>query len=162
MTISQGERLPAAELVAMTDKGPAGVALADKLSGRKVVLFGLPGAFTGTCTTAHVPSFIRTYDHFTEKGVAEIICLSVNDPFVMGAWGETTGATAAGITMLGDPSGAFVKAIGLDFDAPPVGLYGRSKRFAMVLDDGVVTTLHLEESPGVCEVSGGEALLATL
>ena len=91
-----------------------------------------------------------------------MICLSVNDPFVMSAWGESTGATAAGITMLGDADSSFTKAIGMDFDAPPVGLMGRSKRYAMLVDDGTVTILQEEENPGVCDVSGGEALLASM
>jgi peroxiredoxin len=94
--------------------------------------------------------------------VDEIICISVNDPFVMKAWGEATGATAAGISMLSDAEGAFTKALGLDFTAPPVGLIGRSKRYALYAEDGVVKTLHLEESPGQCEISGGEALLAAI
>ena len=96
--------------------------LADKLKGRKVVIFGLPGAYTGTCSTAHVPSFIRTAQKFADKGVDEIICVSVNDPFVMKAWGEATGATAAGITMLGDADASFSKAIGLDVRRAAPGL----------------------------------------
>jgi len=88
--------------------------------------------------------------------------VSVNDPFVMKAWGEATGATEAGLSMLADGTGAFTAAMGLSFDAPPVGLMGRSKRYALMAEDGVVKVLHLEESPGVCEVSGGEALLAEL
>ena len=162
MTISTGTKLPAATVYQMGAKGPEGVALADKLAGRKVVIFGLPGAYTGTCTTAHVPSFMRTKAGFDAKGVDEIICLSVNDPFVMQAWGEATGATAAGITMLGDADASFTKAIGMDFTVPAIGLLDRSKRYALLAEDGVVTVLHLEESPGVCEVSGGEALLAAI
>jgi cytochrome c peroxidase len=94
--------------------------------------------------------------------VDEIICISVNDPFVMQAWGEATGATAAGITMLADPQGAFTKALGMDFDAPPAGLIGRSKRYAMAVEDGRVTVLHVEESPGTCEASAGESMLAEI
>ncbi|MGB0903838.1 MAG: redoxin family protein, partial [Mangrovicoccus sp.] len=94
--------------------------------------------------------------------VAEIVCVSVNDPFVMKAWGEATGATEAGLSLLGDPSSEFTKAIGMDFDAPPAGLVARSKRYAMLVEDGQVTKLHLEESPGTCEISGGESLLAEL
>jgi peroxiredoxin len=160
MAISVGAKLPDAHLLRMGDNGPEAVSLGDKLKGRKVVLFGLPGAYTGVCTTAHVPSFIRTKDKFAAKGVDEIICVAVNDPFVMKAWGEHTGASAAGITMLGDSEGAFTKAIGMDFTAPPAGLIGRSKRFALLAEDGVVKVLHLEESPGQCEISGGEALLS--
>jgi cytochrome c peroxidase len=109
-----------------------------------------------------VPSFIRTKDQFAAKGVDEIICISVNDPFVMKAWGEATGATAAGITMLSDAASEFTKAIGMNFDAPPAGLVARSKRYAMLVEDGVVTVFHPEESPGTCDISGGEALLAAI
>lgn len=159
MTISVGNKLPTAELYTIGEAGPAQVSLDQKLAGRKVVIFGLPGAYTGTCSTAHVPSFIRTKEAFTAKGVDEIICVSVNDPFVMKAWGDSTGATAAGLTFLGDSMAAFTKAIGMDFTAPPAGLVDRSKRYAMVVEDGTVTVLNVEESPGVCETSAGEALL---
>ena len=162
MSISKGDKLPEATLVQMGAEGPEQVALTDKVKGRKVVIFAVPGAFTPTCHSAHVPSFIRTKDQFDAKGVDEIICVSVNDPFVMGAWGEATGATGAGITMLGDAQSDLTKAIGMDFTAPPAGLIARSKRYAMVVDDGVVTLLHEEENPGACEVSAGEALLAAM
>lgn len=162
MTIALGDTLPEATLVKLGASGPEAVSLADHAKGKKVVIFAVPGAFTPTCHSAHVPSFIRTKDQFAAKGVDEIICVSVNDPFVMKAWGEATGATEAGITMLGDAQSAFTKAIGMDFDAPPAGLIARSKRYAMVVEDGKVTKLHVEESPGVCEISGGEALLAEL
>ena len=159
MTVKVGDTLPDATLTAMGAEGPEQVSLSGKVKGRKVVVFAVPGAFTGTCTTAHVPSFIRTKDGFAAKGVDEIICISVNDPFVMHAWGEQTGATAAGITMLGDADGSFTKAMGMDFSAPPVGLIDRSKRYAMIVEDGVVKAMGVEESPGNCELSAGEALL---
>jgi cytochrome c peroxidase len=162
MTISQGDAVPNATLIHMGAEGPAPVQMTDKTAGRKVVIFGLPGAYTGTCTTAHVPSFIRTKDQFDAKGVDEIICVSCNDPFVMKAWGEATGAEAAGITMLADAGSEFTKAMGMDFDAPPVGLIARSKRYAMLVDDGKVSILQQEENPGVCDISGGEALLASM
>ena len=162
MAISQGDKLPDATLVHMGAEGPTSVALGEKTAGRKVVIFAVPGAYTPTCHSAHVPSFVRTKDQFDAKGVDEIICVSVNDPFVMQAWGDATGAAAAGITMLGDADSSFTKAIGMDFDAPPAGLMGRSKRYAMLVDDGTVTILQAEENPGVCEVSGGEALLASM
>jgi cytochrome c peroxidase len=162
MTITTGSALPAATMLRMGDNGPEGVDLAKKLKGRKVVVFGLPGAYTGVCSTAHVPSFIRTKDQFAAKGVDEIICVAVNDPFVMKAWGEATGATAAGLTLLGDAEGSFTKAIGMEFTAPPAGLIGRSKRYAMLVEDGVVKVLNTEASPGQCEISGGEALLAAI
>jgi cytochrome c peroxidase len=157
-----GDKLPEATLVRLGEAGPEEVSVSSLTKGRKVVIFAVPGAFTPTCHSAHVPSFIRTKDAFAGKGVDEIICISVNDPFVMKAWGEATGATAAGLTMLGDPGSAFTKAVGMDFDAPPAGLHARSKRYAMLVEDGTVTVLHAEESPGVCETSGGEALLAAL
>ena len=162
MAISEGDRLPEAELVMMGANGPESVAIGPRVEGKTVVIFAVPGAFTPTCHSAHVPSFIRTKDDFAGKGVDEIICVAVNDPFVMKAWGEATGAEAAGITMLADPESTFTKAMGMDFSAPPAGLIDRSARYAMVVENGVVKTLHREENPGTCEVSGGEALLATL
>ncbi len=162
MTLTVGEKLPAATLLKIGANGPEAVDLATLTAGRKVVIFAVPGAYTGVCTTAHVPSFIRTKPQFDARGVDEILCVSVNDPFVMAAWGEATGATAAGITLLADAEAAFTKAIGMDFSAPPVGLIDRSARYAMLVEDGVVTVLNREESPGVCELSAGEGLLAAL
>ena len=162
MAISAGDTLPDATLVTMGPDGPEQVALKDKTAGRKVVIFALPGAYTGTCSTAHVPSFIRTKDQFADKGVDEIMCISVNDVFVMKAWGDDTGANEAGITMLGDPEAKFTKAMGMDFSVPPVGLIDRSKRYAMLVEDGTVTLLQEEENPGVCEVSAGEGMLASM
>ena len=162
MTISEGASLPEATLVRIGANGPETVSVADLTKGRNVVIFAVPGAFTPTCHSAHVPSFIRTKAGFDAKGVDEIVCVSVNDPFVMKAWGEATGATAAGITMLADAESTLTRALGLDFSAPPVGLIARSKRYAMYVEDGTVKTLHLEESPGTCDISGGEALLAAI
>jgi peroxiredoxin len=162
MTVTTGSKLPAATLAQMGANGPEAVDIGAKLKGRKVVLFGLPGAYTGTCTTAHVPSFIRTIDAFKAKGVDEVICVSVNDAFVMKAWGDATGATAAGITMLADPAADYTKAIGMNFTAPPVGFFDRSKRYSMYAEDGVVKVLNEEPGPGQCEVSAGEALLAQI
>ncbi len=159
MAISVGASLPDATLLTMGANGPESVSLHTKVKGRNVVIFGLPGAYTGTCTTSHVPSFIRTRDRFAAKGVDEIICVSVNDPFVMGAWGASTGASAAGIAMLGDVDASLTKAMGVDFTASPVGLIDRSRRYALYAEDGVVKVLHMEENPGVCDASGGEALL---
>lgn len=162
MTIKTGETLPDATVLVMGDEGPQQVQMADKLKDRKVVIFGLPGAFTGTCTTAHVPSFMVTHDAFMEKGVDEIICVSVNDPFVMKAWGDSTRAIDAGITMLADAESTFTKAIGMNFSAGPVGFVDRSKRYAMLVENGVVTILNEEEGPGMCEISAGETLLAQM
>ncbi|WP_376875461.1 peroxiredoxin [Albirhodobacter sp. R86504] len=162
MSITVGDTLPGATLLQLGENGPEAVDLSEKLKGRKVVIFAVPGAYTGVCTTAHVPSFIRTKAQFEAKGIDEIICISVNDPFVMAAWGESTGATAAGISMLADAESAFTSAIDMGFTAPPAGLIKRSARYAMYVEDGVVKVLHSEESPGTCEASGGESLLAAI
>lgn len=159
MTISVGDKLPDANLLVVGDNGPETVSLASRTAGRKVVIFGLPGAYTRTCSAAHVPSFIRTKAKFDAKGVDEIICIAVNDPFVMKAWAEATGAEKAGITMLGDADAGFTKAVGMEFTAPPVGFYDRSRRYALYAEDGVVKVLHAEDSPGECDISGGERML---
>ncbi len=162
MTISVGDKLPDATFVRMGAEGPEDVSLATLTAGRKTVIFAVPGAFTPTCSSAHVPSFMRTKDQFAVKGVDDIICVSVNDPFVMQAWGEATGATAAGLVMLADPQSSFTTAIGMNFDAPPAGLLARSKRYAMLVEDGTVSALNIEQSPGTCEISAGETLLEAL
>lgn len=159
MTISIGDTLPSGTFIQMTAAGPGPVSLADKVDGRKVVIFAVPGAYTPTCSSAHVPSFIRTKAQLEAKGVDEVICVSVNDPFVMHAWGDATGANKAGITMLADAESAFTTAIGMNFDAPPAGLMARSKRYAMLVENGVVMLLNEEASPGECEISAGEGLL---
>lgn len=162
MSIQPGDRLPDATLLRMGENGPEPVNLGALTAGKRVVIFGLPGAYTGTCTSAHVPSFIRTKPQFDEKGVDAIVCVSVNDPFVMAAWGKDTGATEAGIEMLADADASFTRAIGMDFTAPPVGLFNRSKRYAMFVEDGAVKVLNVEENPGQCELSAGETLLAQI
>jgi cytochrome c peroxidase len=143
----------------MGANGPEQLSLGELLRGRKVVMFGLPGPFTNTCTEAHLPSFIRVRDALGEKGVDEVICFAVVDPFVMKAWSDTSGAEKAGITMLADSSGALTRALGLAFDAPSIGLYGRTKRHSMLVEDGVVRILNFEEAPGVCDLTAGETLL---
>lgn len=162
MTIAVSDKLPDATLQRIGAEGPEEVALSSFTAGKKVVIFGLPGAYTGTCTTAHVPSFMRTIAGFREKGVDAVICISVNDPFVMQAWSESTGAGAAGIEMLADPAAEFTKAVGMNFTAPPVGFYDRSLRYSLYAEDGVVAQLNPEASPGECEISAGETLLAQI
>jgi peroxiredoxin len=159
MAISVGERIPEGQVFKMGENGPEAVDMGAVTKGRKVVIFGLPAAFSGTCTSAHLPSFMRTRDAFAAKGVDAVVCLSVNDAFTMGAWDKEMGASAAGIDMLGDASGGFTKAMGLDFDFAPAGLFGRSVRYAMYVEDGVVKKLNIEEQAGVCELSAGETLL---
>lgn len=159
MAISVGDRLPDAMLLKIGEKGPEAVSVASLTKGRKIVMFGLPGAYTRTCSAAHVPSFIRTKPQFDAKGVDAIVCVSVNDPFVMMAWGKDTGATAAGIEMLADSSAEFTKAIGMAFTAPPAGFFDRCKRFAAVIEDGVVTAVNEETAAGACDLTAGEAML---
>ena len=157
MTLSTGDTLPEATLLRLGSDGP------DRPTrGRKVVIFAVPGAFTPTCTETHMPSFVRTKAEFDGKGIDEVVCITVNDPFVVGAWSEATGADTAGITVLGDPQSALTKAIGMDFDAPPAGLIGRSQRYAMLVEDGKMKVIHTEDNPGACTVSAGEAMLAEL
>ncbi|MFN4098876.1 MAG: peroxiredoxin [Pararhodobacter sp.] len=161
MTISVGDKLPEATLAKMGANGPEAVSISALTSGRKVVIFAVPGAFTPTCHSAHVPSFVRSMDALKGKGVDEVVCVAVNDAFVMQTWGEATGATAAGITMLSDGMGEFTGKLDLLFDAAPVGLKGRSKRYAMMVEDGVVKVYHPETGKG-CEISGGEAMVEAL
>lgn len=162
MTLSTGDRLPSASFIEMGDGGPGPVDIGDLLAGRKVVVFAVPGAFTGTCSTQHVPSFIRTAEGFAAKGVDTILCVAVNDPFVLAAWREATGAGKAGIRMLADVEGAFTRAIGMEYSNPARGLIGRSKRYALMAEDGVVRVLNVEASPRQCEISAGETLLAAV
>ncbi|WP_410219034.1 peroxiredoxin [Paracoccus sp. (in: a-proteobacteria)] len=159
MTITAGTNLPEGQLLRVGENGPETVPVAELAQG-KVALFGLPGAFTGTCTNAHMPSFVRNADALRAKGISRIVCMTVNDPFVAKAWAEQTGALDAGIEVLADADGSVTAALGLNFDAPPVGFFGRCKRFAALIENGVVSTINVEDSPGTCSVSAGEALLA--
>ena len=158
MTIAVGERLPEAAFLEFDGETVAEVTGEALFPGRKVVVFGLPGAFTRMCSAAHLPSFLRTAEAFRAKGVEEILCVAVNDPFVMKAWSDANDAAARGVRLLSDPEAAFTKAIGLVFDAPAAGLFGRSRRYAMLVEDGVVTVLNVEEGRE-CTVSAGEFLL---
>ncbi|MFV0473205.1 MAG: peroxiredoxin [Pikeienuella sp.] len=159
MSIAVGDKLPEASLVELGEGGPAAVSVSALTKGRKIALFAVPGAFTPTCHNTHVPSFVKAAKDLAGKGVDEIVCVAVNDPFVMKAWGEATGATAAGIRMLADAESAFTRALGLDFSAPPAGLIARSKRYSMFVEDGVVKVLNVENSPGEAVCSVGEALV---
>ena len=161
MKLNVGDTLPDAQMSVMGSEGPELVNLSELLAGRKTVVFGLPGAFTGPCSTTHIPSFMRVMDDLKAKGVEDVFCISVNDPFVLKAWGDTTGATEAGIVLLGDAGAAFTKALEAEFTAPPLGLYERSNRYAALIEDGVVKIVSIDE-PGVCNISTGESFLATL
>jgi cytochrome c peroxidase len=159
MALQTGDKFPEAKVLTMGGDRPEEVDLGEKLKGRKAVIFALPGAFTGTCSTAHLPGFVRVADDLRAKGVDEVICLSVNDPFTLSAWGSQHGADEARITMLADAEGTVTRALGQEFSAPPAGLIGRSKRYAVVVEDGTITHVGAEETPGVCERSSGEAIL---
>ena len=160
MVIEAGQKLPDATLMQVGDAGPELVPLAPLLAGQRVILFGLPGAYTGTCSTTHVPGFIRNADALRAKGITHIICVSVNDPFVMKAWANDTGATEAGLMFLADPESKFTESVGLRFDAPAGGLIGRCTRFAAIIDDGVVEVVQFEERRGVCDHTSAETVLA--
>ncbi len=161
MTIAVGDRLPDTKVVKLTPSGPALFALSELFAGRTMVLFAVPGAFTPTCHSAHMPGFVRLADAFRAKGVDEIICVAVNDPFVLKAWDEATGAGAAGITVLSDPKGELAQAVGMSVDYDAAGLMGRSRRYALHAVDGEVRVWHPEEGKG-CEMSGAEAMLAAI
>ena len=162
MTIAIGDNLPSADFIEMGPDGPAKVAGGAIFDGRRVALFAVPGAFTGVCSTQHMPSFMRVADEMRGKGIDEIVCVAVNDPFVLDAWGKQTGGSDAGIRLLGDLTSDFTKAIGMDFSNPERGFIDRSKRYSMLVEDGVVKVLNVEESPGSCEISAGQTLLAAL
>ena len=162
MTISKGDTLPDATVIATAGDTPEQFSMAARVAGKKVVIFGLPAAFSGTCTTAHVPSFLKNREALAAKGVDEVICVSVNDYFAMKAWDASLGASAGGITMVADGMAEFTKAIGMEFTAPPVGFVDRSKRYTMLVDNGIVTELNLEESPGACSISAAETLLDSM
>jgi len=167
MTIKVGDRLPAGTLQEFYDVakdgcavGPNPVSIESLTRGKKVVLFGLPGAFTPTCSAKHVPSYLAVYDKLKAKGVDTIACMSVNDAFVMGAWGREQHAEGK-VRMLADGSAEYTKALGLELDLTARGMGVRCQRFSMLVEDGVVKTLNIE-GPGKFEVSGGDTMLTQL
>ncbi len=159
MTISIGDKLPASELMEMTATGPSKISTSDMFAGKKIALFAVPGAYTPTCSAKHLPGFVGNLDALKGKGVDEVICLSVNDPFVMAAWGKAQEAST--VRMVADPDAAFTKAMNLEFDASGAGLGIRSRRYSMLVDNGVVSQLNLEETGGF-EVSDAETLLGQI
>ena len=166
MAIKVGDRIPDGTLTELiTDErpgctvGPNAFQVADLTKGKKVVIFGLPGAFTPTCSAKHVPSYVQNIDKLKAKGVDEVWCVAVNDAFVMGAWGKDQRVEDK-IMMLADGSAALTKALGLELDLTPHGMGMRSKRFAMVVKDGVVKHIAIEENPGALDVSAAEKVMA--
>jgi peroxiredoxin len=167
MTIKVGDKLPAGALSEFIEVegngcsvGPNTFKVDDLTRGKKVVIFGLPGAFTPTCSAKHVPSYLANYDKLKAKGVDDILCMSVNDAFVMGAWARDQKAGGK-VRMMGDGSADYTKALGLEFDLTARGMGVRCQRFSMLVDNGVVKTLNVE-APGKYEVSGGETMLTQL
>jgi len=158
MIISPGERIPAATFHVMTAEGPSEMTSDEVFSGKKVVLFAVPGAYTPTCHMKHLPGFVQHADGFKAKGVDTIACTAVNDPFVLDNWAKSTGAEGK-ILFLADGNANFAKAIGADLDASAVGLGTRSQRYAMLVDDGVVKAIHMEDSPKEVTSSSAETLL---
>ena len=156
MTISVGDRLPSTTLVKATPNGPEQVSSDEYFKGRKVALFSVPGAFTPTCSAKHLPGYLEKAEDLKAKGVDEIACTAVNDPFVMGAWSKSAGADGA-VTMLADGNGDFAEAVGLTMDGSKFGLGKRGQRYSMVVNDGVIEQLNVE-APGEFNVSSAEYL----
>ena len=159
MTIQKGDRLPDVPLTIATADGPKPTTSGQYFAGKRVALFAVPGAFTPTCSARHLPSYVEKASELKGKGVDEIACISVNDPFVMSAWGERDGS--GDITMLADGNGAFSDAVGLSFDGSQFGMGKRSQRYSMLVDDGVVEQLNVEQ-PGEYRDSSAEHMLDQL
>jgi len=160
MTIKTGDKIPSATLMEMKGGAPQPIKTDDLFAGKKVVLFAVPGAFTPTCSAKHLPGFVQKADEIKKKGVDVIACVSVNDAFVMGAWGENQG-TGGKVMMLADGNGDFTRALGLELDGTKFGMGQRSQRFSMLVDNGVVKKLNVEEG-GAFAVSSAEHMLQQL
>lgn len=167
MTIKVGDRLPDATLTEFIEVegngcalGPNAFKVADLVTGKKIAIFALPGAFTPTCSAKHVPGYVAQFDALRAKGVDEVWCISVNDAFVMGAWGRDQGSGGK-VRMMADGSAEFTKKVGLELDLSARGMGLRSQRYSMLVDDGVVKALNVE-APGQFDVSSAEKMLADL
>ncbi len=159
MAIQVGDKVPSATMKVMGEKGPEDLTTEALFAGKKVVLFAVPGAFTPTCSRAHLPSFVANADKLKEKGVDSVVCLAVNDAFVMDAWGKDRNAEE--LIMAADGNGDFTRAMGLELDGSGFGLGMRSQRYAMVAENGVISVLNVEQGPGY-EVSSAEKILEAL
>ena len=161
MTIKVGDKLPSVTLRQVTPEGPKEVATDDFFRGKKVALFAVPGAFTPACSQRHLPGYVDKASDIKGKGVDEVACVAVNDPAVMTAWGKDQRAEGR-VTMLADGSGDFVRALGLELDLTKAGLGMRSKRYSMLVDNGIVKSLNIEEQPGQVDASSAETMLRAL
>jgi peroxiredoxin len=160
MSIKVGDKIPSVTLMTMTEKGPAPVTTDELFANKKVVLFALPGAFTPTCSARHLPGYVDHAEDFSKKGVDSVVCVSVNDAFVMGAWGKAQNADGK-VKLLADGNGELTKKIGLEMDGSKFGMGIRSQRYAAVIDNMVVKSLEVEE-PGAFKVSAAEHMLGLL
>jgi len=161
MTVNVGDRIPSATLKQLTPEGVKDIGTDEIFRGKKVVLFAVPGAFTPACSQRHLPGFVDKAADIRAKGVDEIACVAVNDAFVLGAWGKEQKAEGK-IRMLADGSGDFARALGLELDLTKGGLGIRSKRYSMLVEDGVVKSLNVETQPGQVDVSSADAMLRAL
>ena len=159
MSINVGDKIPSCSLKIMGESGPEEITTDEIFSGKKVVLFAVPGAFTPGCSMTHLPGYVVKYDDIKAKGIDTVACIAVNDAFVMGAWSDAQ--NAENLLMLADGNGEFTAAIGLELDGSGFGLGTRSQRYAMIVDDGTVSTLNIEEGPGV-DVSSADTILGVL
>jgi peroxiredoxin len=160
MAINVGDKIPSATLRRKDENGITQIKTDDLFKGKKTVLFSVPGAFTPTCSAKHLPGFVQNSEALKGKGVDQVVCMAVNDAFVMDAWGKAQNVGDK-VQLMADGNGEFAKALGLDFDASGPGLGVRSQRFSMLIDDGVVKKINIEK-PGAFEVSSAEAMLAQL
>jgi peroxiredoxin len=161
MSIQPGEKIPSVQLMHLTDAGPTPITTEELFSGKTIALFALPGAFTPTCSNQHLPGFINKSEELREKGVDTIVCLSVNDAFVMGAWGQQQGANGK-VLMVGDGNGELTEKLGLSMDGSGFGMGTRSLRYSMIVRDGVVETVNIESNPGQAVESGVDNLMSQL
>ena len=161
MTAKPGDKMPEAQLMHMTDAGPAPITTDELFGGKTVALFALPGAFTPTCSNQHLPGYIEKSEELRAAGVDTIVCLAVNDAFVMGAWGQQQGA-AGKVMMVGDGNADLTQKLGLSMDGSGFGMGTRSLRYSMIVRDGVIETVNVESNPGQAVDSGAENLLSQL
>jgi peroxiredoxin len=161
MAIKVGDKLPSGTFGVMKAEGPGAMSTDELFNGKTVVLFGVPGAYTPTCSKTHLPGFVQNAAALKSKGIDTLACLAVNDVFVMDAWGKGSGADGK-VVMLADGNGTYTKALGLELDASGFGMGTRSQRFALVAKNGVVTKLNVEPSAGQCTISGGPSILESL
>ena len=159
MAVQVGDSIPEVSLKVLGEQGPGDISTSEIFSGKKVVLFAVPGAFTPTCSAAHLPGFVASADKIKEKGVDAIVCVSVNDPFVMKAWGDAQNAEE--IMMVADPAGDLATAMGAEMDGTAFGLGKRSARYSLIAEDGKITALNMEQG-GAFEVSSAEGILEAL